>query len=93
MEKFYADLPNSLAKTFDSVEEAFFFKEKFSASLREQVADWIAEHQGSLDLTPNVCSNAFRYQNGIRLFTGEVLRSGASLRHVTGEEACGLYYC
>ncbi len=80
---------DSLAKTFDSVEEAFFFKEKVSVSLREQIADWIAERQGK----PGSYANMFAptpadVENGIRLFTGEVVRSGASLRHVTGEEAC-----
>jgi hypothetical protein len=80
---------DSLAKTFDSVQEAFFFKEKISAALREQVASWIAERQGK----PGSYANMFApmpsdVRNGIHLFTGEVVRSGASLRHVTGEEAC-----
>jgi hypothetical protein len=80
---------DSLAKTFDSVQEAFFFKEKISAALREQVASWIAEHQGK----PGSYANMFApmpsdVRNGIHLFTGEVVRSGASLRHVSGEEAC-----
>lgn len=80
---------DSLAKTFDSVQEAFFFEVKVSAALREQVAGWIAERQGE----PGSYANMFAPTSadridGIHLFTGEVVKSGAALRHISGEEAC-----
>ena len=80
---------SSLAMTIDSVEETFFYGKSVPAALREQVARWIADRQGK----PGAYANMFAptsldVSNGIRLFTGEVVRSGAALRHVSGEEAC-----
>ncbi len=79
----------SLAKTVDSVNEAFFFDQPVTAAEREEVALWIARRQG----LPGAYANMFAptdadAKNGIRLFTGERLGPSASLRHVSGEEAC-----
>lgn len=84
--KIYA---NSLAKTVESVEEAFFFGEKVPQTVKDQVARWIATRQG-LDgsYADMFAPTAFDMKNGIRLFTGERVQPSASLRHVSGEEAC-----
>jgi hypothetical protein len=79
----------SLSSTLDSVNEALFFNHKTSQAEREETARWIASRQGK----PNSYANMFAptaddIKNGIRLFTGETVRSGAALRHVSGEEAC-----
>ncbi|MBK7090405.1 MAG: hypothetical protein IPH59_01580 [bacterium] len=81
--------PNSLAKTVESVEEAFFFGEKSPQTTRDQVARWIATRQG-LDgsYADMFAPTPFDMKNGIRLFTGERVQPSASLRHVSGEEAC-----
>ncbi len=81
--------PNSLAKTVESVEEAFFFGEKVPQTTKDQVALWIAARQG-LDgsYADMFAPTAHDIKNGVRLFTGEIVGSGASLRHVSGEEAC-----
>ncbi len=80
---------NSLAKTLDSVSEAFYLNQKISVGEREETALWIAGRQG----LPKSYANMFAptdadLKNGIRLFTGERLGPSASLRHVSGEEAC-----
>lgn len=79
----------SLSETLDSVNEALFFNHKTLSAEREEVAKWIASRQGK----PNSYAEMFAptandIKNGIRLFTGETVRSGAALRHVSGEEAC-----
>lgn len=80
---------DSLARTVDSVNEAFFFGEPVSAAARDEVALWIAKRQGGegcyADMFAPTPSDA---KSGIRLFTGESLGPSASLRHVSGEEAC-----
>lgn len=80
---------NSLAKTVDSVEEAVFFGRKVPQSTKDEVARWIAARQGLdgayADMFAPTTSDM---KNGVRLFTGEFLGPSASLRHVSGEEAC-----
>lgn len=80
---------NSLASAFDIVEDAHFFGKKIVASEREALAKSIASQQG-LDgsYAGMFAPTPADFKNGIKLFTGEVIRSGASLRHVSGEEAC-----
>jgi len=80
---------NSLAKTVDAVQEAFFFKHPVSSTDREAAAFWIATRQGQ----PGCYADMFAptpadAANGIHLFTGERVAPSASLRHVSGEEAC-----
>ena len=81
--------PNSLAKTVESVEEAQFFGKKVARATKEEVASWIASRQGLQGSYADMFApTTYDIKNGVRLFTGEVIRSGASLRHVSGEEAC-----
>ncbi len=79
---------NSLAKTVDSVHDAFFFDLPKLKATTDEVARWIAGRQGE----PGAYADMFAPSShdakcGIRLFTGEFLGPSASLRHVTGEEA------
>jgi len=81
--------PDSLAATLDVVNEAFFFERPLSKSDREETAKWIACRQGE----PGSYANMFAptesdYREGVRLFTGERIRSGAATGHILGEEAC-----
>lgn len=81
--------PNSLAKTIDSVEEAFFFGEKFPRTTKDQAARWIAARQGLDGSYANMFApTPYDIKNGIHLFTGEAVSPSSSLRHVSGEEAC-----
>ncbi len=80
--------PTSLAKTVDSVNEAFFFKQPITSAEREAVALWIAKRQGLEGSYADMFApTAADMKNGMKLFTGEMLKPSASLRHVIGEEA------
>lgn len=81
--------PNSLAGTVDAVNEVFFYGHSLTESDKERIATWIAERQGR----PGSYANMFAptekdYREGVRLFSGEKVRSGAGIGHVVGEEAC-----
>jgi hypothetical protein len=80
---------NSLSKTVDSVNEDFFFNRSTSAANRVEVAAWIAARQGRPGSYADMFApTAADVKNGIKLFTGETVAPSASLRHVSGEEAC-----
>jgi len=79
---------NSLSMTLDSINEDIFFGRKTTRKDREELAQWIAGRQGK----PGAYANMFApmkmdVEKGLKLFTGEVIRSSASLRHVSGEES------
>ncbi len=80
---------SSLSETLDSVSDALFWSKPISANDRLSVAKWLAARQGlpgsyakMFAPTPN------EIQNGIKVFTGEKIVSGAAIRHILGEEAC-----
>lgn len=80
---------DSLAATLDAVNEVFFFGRSLSKPEREQISQWIASRQGR----PGSYANMFAptendIKKGVKLFTGERVRSGAAIRHILGEEAC-----
>lgn len=80
---------SSLARTLDALNEAFFTSQSLPRSETVEVAKWIAGQQGK----PGSYADMFAptrtdYRDGIRLFTGEGIRSGAATGHILGEEAC-----
>ena len=81
--------PGSLATTVDAVNEACFFGRTLSKAERADAAKWIAARQG----LPGSYASMFvpteqDRAEGIRVFTGEAIRSGGGAAHVLGEEAC-----
>jgi hypothetical protein len=79
----------SLASTLDGVTDALFLGEHITRAEARRVACWIASRQG----LPGSYAGMFAptpvdYENGIRLFTGERISSGAATGHILGEEAC-----
>jgi hypothetical protein len=80
----------SLAATLDAVNEAFFYQRRLSASERTQAATWIASRQGMPDSYRGVmfAPTERDFREGIRLFTGETVRTRAGTAHILGEEAC-----
>jgi hypothetical protein len=79
---------NSLSRTVDAVNEAFFFGQAIPIDERRAVARWIASRQG----LPGAYGGLFagfksERTAGIRVFTGERVTS-ASARHILGEESC-----
>ncbi len=80
---------NSLAATLDAINEAFFYKKSLSGSQKEKTAKWIAGRQGLTGSYANMFApTEYDFNEGVRLFTGERLRSKAATGHILGEEAC-----
>lgn len=79
----------SLSQTVDSINDSFFFDRPLGARERDEAAEWIASRQGLSGSYANMFApTAAELRTGIELFTGERLAPSASLRHVSGEEAC-----
>jgi hypothetical protein len=79
----------SLAKTVDAVNDAFFHGRHLTQANRKGLAGWIAQRRGK----PGSYAGMFAptdvdVRNGIRVYTGELVRSGAAVGHILGEEAC-----
>lgn len=80
--------PNSLALSLDAVNDAFFFDRSLSVSEKEQAAKWIAERQGMPGSYANMCApTEYDFRKGVKVFTGEVIKTGAATAHILGEEA------
>ena len=79
----------SLAATVDAVNEAFFLGRLPSKPQRRQAAKWIAGRQGKPGSYADMFAPTRRDRaQGIRLFTGERVVTGAATGHILGEEAC-----
>ncbi len=81
--------PSSLAETLDAVDDALFFGQKLTGPERKKVARWITEQRGK----PGAYAGMFAptsadRASGIKLFTGEAVKSKAAIGHILGEEAC-----
>ena len=81
--------PQSLSETLSATSEALFFSEPIPCDERYRVAEWIAGRQG----LPTSYSGMFAptekdFADGIRLFTGESITTGAATGHILGEETC-----
>jgi hypothetical protein len=79
----------SLGGTIDAVSDALFFGRRIPRNEADRVAVWLAGRQG----LPRSYAGMFApmprdYAEGIRLFTGERISSGAATGHILGEEAC-----
>jgi hypothetical protein len=79
----------SLAETLDAASDALFRQRGLSESSRKELATWIARRRGK----PGSYAGMFAptdidLLNGVRVYTGEIIRSGAGIGHVLGEEAC-----
>lgn len=80
---------NSLANTLDAVNETYFYGRSLDVLEKEQVAKWIAGQQGKPGAYANMFAPTERdFEEGIRVFTGEKITSGAATGHILGEEAC-----
>ncbi|HLP00918.1 MAG TPA: hypothetical protein VK163_02745 [Opitutaceae bacterium] len=79
----------SLESVIDALAEALFSQRPLPASVRIAAIRWIVGRQG----LPGAYAGTFApteddRKGGIRLFTGEVVRTGAGVGHLLGEEAC-----
>ena len=79
----------SLAATLDAVNDALFHGRTLSRSEKAEVAEWIAGRQGLPGSYAGMFAATERdAKEGVTVFTGEKVRSGAATRHILGEEAC-----
>jgi hypothetical protein len=80
--------PSSLGKTLENLNETFFYGNKISASEKKKIATWIASRQG----LPHSYRSMFGpldydWSSGLKLFTGEEIKTKAGSMHIMGEEA------
>jgi hypothetical protein len=79
---------SSLGATLDAVNEALFFGQRVTRAERAEAARWIASRQGLPRSYAGMFAPTERdYAEGVRVFTGEKIASGAGTGHVMGEEA------
>ncbi len=79
----------SLAETLDTINDAFFYRRRLTATNRKELTGWIAERRGkSGSYAGMFAPTRDDLRNGIRVYTGEPVRSDAAIGHVLGEEAC-----
>ena len=79
----------SLGKTLDAVNDALFYGRRLTERNRAKLAGWIAQRRGK----PGSYAGMFAPTDedlchGVRVYTGEMVKSGAAIRHILGEEAC-----
>ncbi|MCX6844742.1 MAG: hypothetical protein NTX53_20965 [candidate division WOR-3 bacterium] len=84
-------MTRSLAAIVDRIEENRFFGREVPASVLLSAAREIVSRQG----LPGSYAGMFAptgldFRCGIRVFTGEAVRSGAATAHILGEECCRL---
>jgi len=79
----------SLGETLDAVNDALFYGRHLTERNRTELAGWIAQRRGR----PGSDAGMFAPTDedlchGVRVYTGELVKSGAAIRHVLGEEEC-----
>ena len=79
----------SLAATLDAVNEVFFVGRPLTVSQKREALAWIAGRSGRTGSYANMPAPTKRdFAAGVRLFTGELVRTRAGTAHILGEEAC-----
>ncbi len=77
----------SLATTIDNLNDAWFYDKQLADDERRQVALWLAGRQGLKGSYQGMFAPTPRdFESPIRLFSGHVIKTGASKSHVLGEE-------
>jgi hypothetical protein len=79
---------NSLAMTLDAVNEALFNGRSLSKAEKEEATRWIASRQVEIGQQAGLFApTEDDYQEGVRLFTGERLRTKLAARNILTAEA------
>jgi hypothetical protein len=80
---------NSLGKTIEALNEAFFYNRRIPPARARQTAAWIAGRRGKPGSYAGMFApTPYDFKRGVRLFTGEMVHSRAAIAHVLGEESC-----
>jgi hypothetical protein len=81
--------PESLGETLDAVNDALFHGESIPPAQRRIIASWVASRQGvSGSYRGMFAPTAADFEQGVTLFTGEKINTGAGTAHILGQEAC-----
>ena len=78
---------DSLAGTIDNISDALFFNISIPKDEKVKTAIWIAERQGLKLSYAGMFAPFPEDFNGIKLFTGEAVKSKAAISHILGEES------
>lgn len=81
-------MSQTLSQTLDSIAGDLFLGRLVSARKKETTAAFLARRQGEAGAYAGMFAPTRRDFEGIRLFTGEALRSRAGIAHTLGEECC-----
>ena len=81
--------PDSLGRTLDSLNEAFFFHDPISDADRDAVVCWIAGRHGDSTASEGYlfAPTEQDYADGVALFTGERVHAEPNVKYVLGLEA------
>jgi len=78
----------SLAETLDAVNETFFTGQRLTPEERFEVARFIISRHGLYGSYANMFAPTQKdFDEGIKVFTGEKVKTGAATSHVLGEES------
>lgn len=81
--------PRSLGRTLDAVEDSLWTNRRIPTDDRKAVVDWLIQRRGGEGAYRGMFApTAEDWRDGVRVFTGERVRSGAGTGHILGEEAC-----
>ncbi|MDD4663999.1 MAG: hypothetical protein PHD83_04970 [Caldisericia bacterium] len=81
----------SLSNTVNNVLHAELFSETIPSREKEKIALWISKRRGIKGSYHGLFApTEADFKEGVHLFTGEPITSGAATSHILGEEAMGL---
>ncbi len=81
-------ISNSLAATIDNINDILFYDRKISREDKKKAAEWLAGRVGLPRSYAGMAAPTEKdYQDGIRLFTGEKIKTRAATGHILGEES------
>lgn len=83
---------SSLFRTLDNLNHLILFSENISDENRTNTAQWISGRQGLNGAYAGMFAPTDTDYKGIRLFTGDLLNSKASIGHILGEESIRALY-
>jgi hypothetical protein len=78
---------NSLAATVDAVNDALFLGRAIPAGEKQRIGRWLASRHGVKYSYAGLPAPTETDLRGVKLFTGELVTTGAGVRHAFGEEA------
>jgi hypothetical protein len=80
--------PDSLGATLDAINAAFFYQRPPSRAQKEAATRWLLERQFESGQHAGLFAPTGRdYKDGVRLFTGEKLKTLLATRNILGSEA------